>query len=195
MELKLPQEFSRMEKDPLFIFFLHMRKAYDMIDRGCIIRTLEGYGAGPHTCDTLEIFWYHQEVIMRQNGYHGTNFKDTQGKTQGGIISPTQFNVVVDNVVRMWLEMNAKDQAVAQEGLRLNVGRCLGVFYANYGMVGACDSEWLQKALNIPIGFFRRYGIIANAEKSRTIMCQPEALRLGMLEEAAGQRCTGVGAS
>ena len=53
----------------------------------------------------------------------------------GGLISPTLFNVVVDNVVRTWLDMTSEDQSVAHEGLGLNVGIRLVVFYAIYVMI------------------------------------------------------------
>ena len=47
---------------------------------------------------------------------------------QGGLISPNLLNVVVINVVWTWLAIAVEDQAVAQEGLGLNVRICLGVF-------------------------------------------------------------------
>ena len=43
---------------------------------------------------------------------------------------------MVDNVVRTWLAMTVKYQTVVQEGLRLNLGRFLGVFYTDNDMVG-----------------------------------------------------------
>ena len=43
---------------------------------------------------------------------------------------------MVDNVVRTWLAMTAEYQTVVQEGLGINVGICLGVFYTDNGMVG-----------------------------------------------------------
>ena len=49
--------------------------------------------------------------------------------------------MVANNVVRMWMVMSVEYQTVAQEVLGLNVGICLLVFYANYGMVGARYSE------------------------------------------------------
>ena len=71
-----------------------------------------------------------------------------------------------------------KDQAVTQEVLVLNVGICLGVFYADDSMIGAWDPEWLQNVLKIIIGIFWRYGIVENFAKSRTMTCQPRALPL-----------------
>ena len=54
---------------------------------------------------------------------------------QGGLISPTIFKLVVDNVVWTWLAMTVKYQTMAQEILGLNVGRFLVVFYTDNGMI------------------------------------------------------------
>ena len=107
-----------------------------MVYCGGLIRTLKCYGAGPNMYKLLKNFWSHQDVVIRQNCYYGPNFTSNQGTIQGGLITPTLFNVVVDNVVWTWLEITAEYQAVAQEGLDLNVGRCLGVFYAYKIMIG-----------------------------------------------------------
>ena len=107
------QEISRVEQYPIFLVFLDLIKAYDTVDRGRVIRTLEGYGAGPLMHELLVTLWVYQEFVTRQNCYHSPNFKVTRGTTQGGLISLTLFNVVVNNVVRKWLAMTAKDQTVA----------------------------------------------------------------------------------
>ena len=69
---------------------------------------------GPQMDELLATFWVHQEVVTRQNGYHGPNFKSAQGMTQGGLISLTLFNVVVYNVVRTWLTLNVEYHTVEQ---------------------------------------------------------------------------------
>ena len=77
----------------------------------------------------------------------------------------------------------------------LNVGRCLIVFYAKNIIVGARDLEWLQNTLNFLNGLFRQYGLVKIVTKSRTMTCQPGAVRLSISEEAVGRRCTGLVAS
>ena len=73
--------------------------------------------------------------FTRKKGHHSPNFKATWETTQGGLISLTLFNVVVDNMVRTCLAMTVEYQTVAQEGLRINVGICLGVLYDDNGMI------------------------------------------------------------
>ena len=59
-------------------------------------------------------------------------------------------------------------------------------------MVGSHDPYWLQHAMNVRVGLFRRYGLAANVSKSLTMICQPGALRAGMSEEVMALECTGV---
>ena len=63
------------------------------------------------------------------------------GTTQGGIISHTLFNLIVDYVVRNFIELTVEDKRVSHEGLGLVVGLFLGLFYADSGMVELQDPE------------------------------------------------------
>ena len=91
--------------------------------------------------------------------------------TQGRLISSTLFNFIFDNMVRNWLAPMVEDQLVAQEGLGLAVGRCLGLFYADSSVVGSRDKEWLQGALNGFIGLFFPYGLAVNVANPKAMTC------------------------
>ena len=65
MELKIAQEIASIDQDPLFLVFLDLRKAYDIVDREHLIITLEGYGLGPRICGILETCWDCQQVVPR----------------------------------------------------------------------------------------------------------------------------------
>ena len=56
MELKLAQDISRVDHEPLFVVFLDLRKAYNTMDRDRLIQTLKRYGVGPRMCGLLETF-------------------------------------------------------------------------------------------------------------------------------------------
>ena len=87
-------------------------------------------------CGLFETFWECQKFLPSQNDFHWPAFPAMRGTTQGGLVSPTLFNVVVDNVIRTWLAIKIEDQPVAQYILVETVGRCVGLFYADNGMVG-----------------------------------------------------------
>ena len=44
-------------------------------------------------------------MVAREGRYYGTEFKGERGVTQGDLLSPTIFNVVVEAVVRQWLHL------------------------------------------------------------------------------------------
>ena len=83
--------------------------------------------------------------------------------------------MVVDNVIRTWLDITVEDQNLDYDGLGETVVRCLGIFYANDCMVGSGKPYWMQHAMNILVGVLRRYGLTANVAKSCTMTCQPGA--------------------
>ena len=134
--LKLSQELDSIKHYPILIVFLDIIKAYDTVDQGRLLKTLESYSSGPHMRGPLAGFWERQEFVTRKNGYHGHHSKVTRGETQGGLISPTLFNIIKENVVRNWIALMVEDELVSHEGLELAVGQCLGLFYADDGMVG-----------------------------------------------------------
>ena len=89
-------------------------------------------------------------------------------------------------MAKNWLALTTDNRLVAQEGIGLEVRMCLGLFYADGNVVGSRDLEWLQGAMNVLIGLFRRYGLVTNFVKSKAMTCQPGTLQSGMLEKSVG---------
>ena len=74
---------------------------------------------------------------------------------QGNPLSPTIFNVVVDAVVRHWVnvlvdEAEAKGKT-GREGQHQSV-----VFYSDDGMVVSSDPAWIQGVFNALVAIFDR---------------------------------------
>ena len=92
-----------MVQKTLHFIFLDLRKAYDTIDRERLLEILEGYGVGPNVLGLVKFYWDHQRCVAKSGKYHGDTFVPYRGATQGGVVSPTFFNVLVDTVVRKWL--------------------------------------------------------------------------------------------
>ena len=65
LELKLAQELDSINQDPLFLVLLYLYKVYDTLERGCLLTTLEGYGAVPHMCRILAESWGQQEIVTQ----------------------------------------------------------------------------------------------------------------------------------
>ena len=56
---------------------------------------------------------------------------------------PTLFKVAVYSVFLHWLLLMVEDESVVHNGLGHTVFRIMGVFYADYGIIGSRDPDWL----------------------------------------------------
>ena len=104
-KLKLAHDLDRVYHKPLLLVLLDLWKSYNTVEMEHFIQTLEGYRVGPRMCGLLKTYLAHQKVVPRQNVYHGPALPYTRGTTQGGLVSPTLFNGVMDNVIWTWLAM------------------------------------------------------------------------------------------
>ena len=97
------------------------------------------------------------------------------------------------SVVQPWISLTVEDGSVVHDEFRKAVGRIMGVFYANDGLIGLRDPEWLQGDFNVLIGLFHRVGLVVNVAKSKTMNFQTGAIFTGIPEEDFSWRRTGDG--
>ena len=110
--------------------------------------------------------------VAQQSGYHGKAFWTSRGITQGDIISPTIFNIVVDAVVCYWLsQVDGEGSKIT--GLGQTVTKKLTIFYVDDGLVVARDHEWLQHAIDVLSGLFKWVGLRTNINKTKCMSCMP----------------------
>ena len=79
-------------------------------------------------------------------------------------------------MVQKWMSMIMEDTAVIHDIMGHGVGRSMGVFYAENVLVRSQDPKWLQGALNLLIGLFRKIGLMDNVSKYKTMKFQTGAI-------------------
>jgi len=104
IEAKLIQQLAAIAGEALFECFIDLRQAFDSVDHEASLTILEDRGAGPNLLRLLRRFWEQQEIVCRQGGFHGPSSRAGKGTTQGGLFSPTFFDIIIDQVVRYWLQ-------------------------------------------------------------------------------------------
>jgi hypothetical protein len=122
---------------PLYQVFLNLSKGYDTLDRAQMLEMLEKYGVGQRVCQLLKNFWESLVVVARQQGYYSHPIASERGTTQGDIVSPTIFNIVVDDVVRAWYHSNSNPQERDDTSLWNNPA---AIFYADHQGAKTCES-------------------------------------------------------
>ena len=193
LEAKLIQQLAAMREEVLYVIFLDLTKAYDALDRSRCLEILEGYGVGPSARRLLTTYWRRLTMVAREGGYYREAFKGERGVTQGDPLSPTIFNVVVDTVVRHWI-----DGIVGETEEKGETGRegrhQSAVFNADDGMVVSSDPAWLQGAFSALVAIFDRVGLRNNVGNTVSMACHPYRAGAGNRTGAGySRRLMGVG--
>ena len=177
------------------MIFLDLTKAYDALDRSRCLEILVGYGVGPSARRLLTTYWRRLTIVARAGGYYGKAFKGERGVTLGEPLSPTIFNVVVDAVVRHWVNGLA-DEAEEKGETGWELRHQSAVFYADDGMIVSSEPAWLQGAFNALVAIFDRVVLLNNVGKTISMVCHPCRAGAGnRTEEVYSRRITGVGRS
>ena len=133
-------------------------------------------------------------MVAQAGGYYGTEFMGERGVTQGDPLSPTIFNVVVDAVVRHWVQGVVEE--VEAQGETGQEGRHqAALFCADDGMVALLGPVWLQGAFNALVGLFDRVGLQTNVGKTVRMVCHPCQAAVNITQVEYGRRLTGEGKS
>jgi hypothetical protein len=165
LDAKLQMQLSHIRSVPLYQLFLDLSKAYDTLDQTRTLQLLQGYGIGERILHLLTNFWTGLKVVARQQGYHGEPFRSERGTTQGDIISPTIFNVVVDAVIRTW------HHKLETHGIADMVK---AVFYADDGHFYSTNADALQLATDLIVELFECMGLQTNPTKTKIMICAPQ---------------------
>ena len=172
LDAKLLQQLGALREVVLYVIFLDLHKAYDALDRFRCLEILEGYGIGPRAREMIRNYWHHLTMVVQVGGYYRTYFWGERGVTQGFLLSPTIFNVVVDAVVQHWVT-RVLEESEARRELGKERRHQEALFYADDGMVASSDTVWLQGAFNVLIGLFDRVGLRTNFGKTVGMVCHP----------------------
>ena len=186
MEAKLAQQLAFVERVPLYGIFIDLHKAYDAMDRGRCLDILRDAGTGEKALCLIARFWQQSVMVCQAGGRYGRPFRARRGVTQGGPLSPTIFNLMVDAVVREWLK-HALMLEDAQRAIQ-DVRKLLAAFYADDGLVASRDPDLLQDAFNDLTALFDRVGLKTNAKKTEVMVFLPGKIRTSLSQESYASR-------
>ena len=97
--------------------------------------------------------------------------------TQGGPLSPTIFNLMVDAVIREWLQQVVSAESARNGITSADIRRLLACFYADDGLVLSRDPGMLQQAFDILTGLFDCVGLRTNTKKTEVMIMLPGKIR------------------
>lgn len=161
---KLSMQLAVRRKDTVVQIYLDLTKAYNTLDRACTLAILQGYNIGNNVIRILETFWMRHKAVPRASGYYGWVIKATRRVTQGNIVSPLIFNMVVDCILKAWkLEF---------AGMAAQVD---AMFYADNSELLSESTTALQAALEHFSDYFANVGLWMNVDKTKLLVLDPRS--------------------
>ena len=102
---KLGQQLVGLAHEPLFQVLLDVHKAYNSLDRGRCMEILQGCGMVHNMARLISQHWDNQSFFPKLVRFLGMSFSTGRWVMQGDPATPMIFKIVVDAVVRAFLEV------------------------------------------------------------------------------------------
>ena len=128
---KVPSKFELRRCPALTLLDRAPKETFiERVFRERVLQILKAYGVGPNLLRVLTYFWEHAVLVCRSEGGVGDPFRAERGAVQGGPVSPTIFNVMVDAIIREWIRQTLGDNALAT-GIGEEIRWFMAAFYAD----------------------------------------------------------------
>ena len=98
--LRQLQEKSREQNLPLYIAFIDLTKAFDLVSRDGLFKALEKIGCPPKLHSLIESFHSNMKGTVQFNGNLSEAFDIRSGVKQGCVLAPTLFGIFFSLVLR-----------------------------------------------------------------------------------------------
>jgi hypothetical protein len=184
IKAKLAQQLSYLELRPFYGIFLDLWKAFNAMDWERCILVLEGYSAGPRMIRLICGFWSNAIMVCRAAGNYRTAFKAGCGVTQGRPMLAKLFNIMVDAVVRKWIQQLRVDREYDEKEFAEYIATFFAIFYVDDAYLASWDAEFLQYALTHLVHLFECIGLQMNTTKTQTMICTPGRIRTQLPTES-----------
>ena len=101
-------------------------------------------------CRLISHFWDKATNVCRALGNYGTPFKAGRGVTQGNLLSAKLFNIMVDAVVREWMQLlwEELEMEMEEEELDNMMETLFAIFYVDDVCISLRDPVFLQRAID-----------------------------------------------
>ena len=125
--LRQLQEKCREHHMPLYIAFIDLTKAFDLVSRDCLFKVLPKIGCPPKLQSMIESFHTDTKGTMQVNGSFSETFEIRIGVKQGCVLAPMLFGTLFALLLKHVLDTTAEGMPVSeprQRYARFSSGTC-----------------------------------------------------------------------
>ena len=144
-----------------FVAFFDMQKAFDSIDRSLLYYRLLSYGINGKIYRAIKSLYNESKCCMNLNGWLSDTFRCSYGVKQGDVLSPTLFNLYINDLAK-----TIKDSNI---GIQLNDLNVSTLIYADDLVLISENESNLQKMIDIIKDWCSKWRLVVNVGKTKII--------------------------
>ena len=137
----------------------------------------------PNARRLMKTFWDNGILVCKAAGCFRLPFRAGRGVTQGGPVSPTIFNLMVDAIIREWEWLLIIRRIPLGE-----IRTLISIFYADDGLIASRNPKTLQTAVDLLTGLFDRVGLQTNTTKTEVMVFVPGKIGTFLSEKSCRAR-------
>ena len=156
-------------KQSTFLAFIDMEKAFDWVDRELLMYKLLSMNIDGQFYFAIKSLYCKTEACIKLHDTYTDMFVTKTGVRQGDVLSPTLFNIYINDLVYDINELNC--------GIVFNNNSLSLLLYADDIVLLAPSEEKLQLMLDTLSNWCKRWQMKVNDKKSKVMHCRPRRSR------------------
>ena len=162
----------------VFIAFLDLEKAFDSIPREVVWRSLSERGVDRRLIDCIASIYKTTRNYVRTGNLKSREFVTKEGLRQGGVLSPTLFNIVMDNVIKDTKKKIKKLRVGYRNMKMMEISTCA---FADDLAIFAESEQDLRYNLETWKRALQDQGLKINIDKTKVMVMGKEDLKVSIL--------------
>lgn len=161
------KQLTEKTKDRNFcVAFIDLEKAFDSVPRENIWKSLKRREVDNKLSNNIKNLYKNTRTYVRTGNLQSSEFVTSEGLRQGGVLSPTLFNVLMDDIIKEVKKKTRKLQAGYRKLEVLRIGECA---FADDLTILARNEEDMQYNMEIWKTELEKQGLKINIEKTKVM--------------------------
>ena len=160
-------EKTNKQNKNAYLTFIDLEKAFDRVNRNKIWSSLQKRQVTPKLLRAIKSMYKNNVNYVRTNNMDSTQFTTENGLRQGGVLSPTLFNVQMDDIIKAVRAKTNKKLHVGYHKLQpIQISECA---FADDLMISAGNVKDLQSNLKIWNDTLKEHNMKINNNKTKVM--------------------------
>ena len=160
----LMNKYLSLNKKPIYVCFVDLRKAFDSVWRKALFYKLLSCGIGKKMVNIIKEMYSNSKSAVKIDGhFYSEYFNIDRGVRQGDSLSPTLFNIYINEISELFVQNSSSP-------LILESTKIGSLLFADDLLLLSETKEGLQNSLNKLSDYCDKWQLTVNCKKTKTMI-------------------------